>query len=114
MPLTFAAASSATARPAVADGMPRSWASGMRCVSTKPVVVMPQTKNGAARNQNPRERARPRRATAGGGAAGAGRGGGAGVRPARSGRPADRLEPDVLGAVAQAPREDRRDDDGEQ
>src|SRR3954462_10789624 len=127
MALTFAAASSATARPAVADGMPRSWASGMRCVSTKPVVVMPQTKNGAASDQNPRERARPRRPVAAAGAAatlsgapaGGGGGGGAvrvagGGRCGRGERAADRLETDVLGSVAQAPPQDRRNDAGEE
>src|SRR3954462_14560175 len=119
MPLTFAAASSATARPAVADGMPRSWASGMRCVSTKPVVVMPQTKNGAASSQNPRERARPRSPTAGAPLVGSAtpRAGGAPPRraaPPGGGGPADRLEADVLGAIADPPPQHRRDDGREQ
>jgi hypothetical protein len=77
-------------------------------VSTKPVVVMPQTKNGTASDQKPRERARPRRPIA------AGRGRARrGIAHGWSERAADRLEPDVLRAVAQAPPQHGRDDGGE-
>ena len=110
MPVTLAAASSATARPVVAAPMPRSWASGIRCVSMRPVVVMPQTKNGMPRPQNA---ARAQQAARALHVAAAGARPGAGDLRRRE-RAADRELADVLRPVAQVAPEDRRHAHGEE